>query len=241
MDTKETLRNQTIDAIKGFTIILVVLAHAIQRNIIDSESNIINCLINSFHMHLFMFLSGYLIAQSISKPRYKWLFKRFVRLILPFFGGYLISIHKDKIPNINLVYKLIIIFSFPLLFIIYRYFKLAPMWFYPWPISPTNAMFLTFRYLLAWSGVAATWLTISSIHNTNIKRPLSYIGLFTLDIYAIHLMVLRLGIGEEWLMVLTVTVFALAISLIVSWLIRRSKILTLIFFGQYDWNSNKLM
>jgi fucose 4-O-acetylase-like acetyltransferase len=343
METKETLRNQTIDAIKGFTIILVVLAHAIQRNIIDSESNIINCLINSFHMHLFMFLSGYLIAQSISKPRYKWLFKRFVRLILPFFvwsiimyymrsfdfsgliyfgdafkdgiihslincflfpwislwflyvlfmfyalllilqiiekkigmiiyvivflllqfipfspfaafglyqarwlcmfffGGYLISIHKDKIPNINLIYKLVIIFSFPLLFIIYRYFKLAPMWFYPWPISPTNAMFLTFRYLLAWSGVAATWLTISSICNTNILRPLSYIGLFTLDIYAIHLMVLRLGIGEEWLMVLTVTVFALAISLIVSWLIRRSKILTLIFFGQYDWNSNKLM
>ncbi|MGP8153643.1 MAG: acyltransferase family protein, partial [Smithella sp.] len=85
MDTKETLRDQTIDAIKGFTIILVVLGHAIQRNIINSESNIISCLISSFHMHLFMFLSGYLIAQSISKPRYKWLFKRFVRLILPFF------------------------------------------------------------------------------------------------------------------------------------------------------------
>ena len=35
-------RNKTIDAIKGFAIILVVLAHAIERNIIDSESNMEN-------------------------------------------------------------------------------------------------------------------------------------------------------------------------------------------------------
>ena len=154
-------------------------------------------------------------------------------LCMFFFGGYLISIHKDKIPNIKLVYKLIIIFSFPLLFIIYQYFKLAPLWFYPWPISPTNAMFLTFRYLLAWSGIAATWLTISSIRNANILKPLSYTGLFTLDIYVIHLMILRLGIGEGYIKVLTVTVFAIVISLIISWLIRKSGTLTLIFFGQY--------
>ena len=67
----QTERNKNVDAIKGFAIILVVLAHAIQRNIIDSEGNIIFCLINSFHMHLFMFLSGYVIARSISKPEYK--------------------------------------------------------------------------------------------------------------------------------------------------------------------------
>ena len=83
-------------------------------------------------------------------------------LCMFFFGGYLISIHKDKIPDIKLVYKLIIIFSFPLLFIIYQYFNLARMWIYPWPISPTNAMFLTFRYLVAWAGIAATWFIISS-------------------------------------------------------------------------------
>src|SRR5208337_3239501 len=83
-DSMQPERNKSIDAIKGFTIILVVLAHAIQRNIIDSESNIISCLINSFHMHLFMFLSGYVIAQSIYKPEYKWLFKKFIRLMIPF-------------------------------------------------------------------------------------------------------------------------------------------------------------
>ena len=327
-------RNKTIDAIKGFAIILVVLAHAIQRNILNSESNIIGLLINSFHMHLLMFLSGYVVAHSISKPEYKWLFKKFIRLMIPFliwsiimfymrnfdfsgliyfgdafkdglihsllncflfpwislwflyvlfifyallpilriiekktgmiiyviiflllqfipvspfaafglyqvrwlcmffFGGYLMHIHQDKIPDIKLVYKLIIIFSFPLLFIIYQYFNLARMWFYPWPISPTNAMLLTFKYLLAWSGIAATWMIISSIRSTYILRPLSYIGLFTLDIYVIHLTVLRLGVGEGYIKVLTVTVFAIVISLIISWLIRKSKILTLILFGQ---------
>ena len=329
-------RNKTIDAIKGFAIILVVLAHAIQRNILNSESNIISLLINSFHMHLFMFLSGYVIARSISKPEYKWLFKKFIRLMVPFlvwsiimfymrnfdfsgliyfgdafkdglihslincfpfpwislwflyvlfifyalllilqiiekkigmiiyviiflllqfipfspfaafglyqarwlcmffFGGYLINMHKDKIPDIKLVYKLIIIFSFPLLFIIYQYFNLARIWFYPWPISPTNAMLLTFKYLLAWSGIAATWIIISSIRSTIILRPLSYIGLYTLDVYVIHLMILRLGIGEGYMKVLTVTVFAIVISLIISWLIRKSETLTLIFFGQYE-------
>ncbi len=52
---------------------------------------------------------------------------------------------------------------------------------------------------------------------------------------------MKVGFSEGWLMVLTVTIFAIAISLIVSWLIRWSKILTLIVFGQYDWNRNKLI
>jgi len=154
-------------------------------------------------------------------------------LCMFFFGGYLISIHKDKIPNIKLVYKLIIIFSFPLLFTIYYSLIKVPMWLYSYPYTIYSSAVLAFRYLLAWSGIAATWLIISSIRNANILKPLSYIGLFTLDIYVIHLMILRLGIGEGYIKVLTVTVFAIVISLIISWLIRKSETLTLIFFGQY--------
>jgi len=78
-------RNQTIDAIKGFAIILVVLGHAIERNFLDNNvSSIVFNLIYTFHMAFFMFLSGYVIAQSISVSRYKWLSRKFVRLILPF-------------------------------------------------------------------------------------------------------------------------------------------------------------
>jgi len=331
----QTERNNTIDAIKGFAIILVVLAHAIQRNIIDSEGNIFFCLISSFHMHLFMFLSGYVIARSISKPEYNWLFKKFIRLMIPFFiwsiimyymrnfdfsglvyygeyfeagifhfliycflvpwiglwflyvlfifyvlliilktiekktgliiyviiflllqfiplspfamfglynirwlcmfffGGYLMHTHQDKIPDITPVYKFIIIFSFPLFFTIYYSLINVPMWLYSFPYTLYSSAVLAFRYLLAWSGIAATWMIISSIHSANILKPLSYTGLFTLDIYVIHLMILRLGIGEGYIKVLTVTGFAIVISLIISWLIRKSETLTLIFFGQY--------
>ena len=286
-------------------------------------------------MHLFMFLSGYVIAQSISKPEYKWLFKKFIRLMIPFliwsiimyslrnfdfsgivhfanffeegifhflmycflfpwislwflyvlfifyalllilqiiekkigmiiyviiflllqfmplspfaafglyqarwlcmffFGGYLMHTQQDKIPDITPVYKFIIIFSFPLFFTIYYSFIKLPMWLYSFPYTLYSSAVLAFRYLLAWSGIAATWMIISSIRSASILKPLSYTGLFTLDIYVIHLMILRLGIGEGYIKVLTVTVFAIVISLIISWLIRKSETLTLIFFGQY--------
>ena len=97
-------RNKTIDALKGFTIILVVLVHAIQRNIIDSESNIVRCLISSFHMHLFMFLSGYVIAHSISKPEYKWLFKKFFRLMIPFLIWSIIMYYMRNFDFSGLIY-----------------------------------------------------------------------------------------------------------------------------------------
>ena len=46
-----------IDALKGFTILLVVLGHVLQvRYDID---NLLYRYIHSFHMPLFMFLSGY--------------------------------------------------------------------------------------------------------------------------------------------------------------------------------------
>ena len=97
-------RNKTIDAIKGFAIILVVLAHAIQRNIIDSDSNILSLFINSFHMHLFMFLSGYVIARSISKPEYKWLFKKFIRLMIPFLIWSIIMYYMRNFDFSGLIY-----------------------------------------------------------------------------------------------------------------------------------------
>lgn len=45
-----------IDVLKGFAILLVVLGHAIYETY--SENNIVFRMIYSFHMPLFMFLSG---------------------------------------------------------------------------------------------------------------------------------------------------------------------------------------
>ena len=55
-------RNRMLDSLKGFAIFLVVLGHVIQTVFApDSyDSNVIFKIIYSFHMPLFIFISGYL-------------------------------------------------------------------------------------------------------------------------------------------------------------------------------------
>jgi fucose 4-O-acetylase-like acetyltransferase len=80
-------RDPIIDAMKGFGIILVVVGHSIQSNVADFDNNILFRLVYSFHMPLFMFLSGYIIK----KPDYYSLKAKFLRLIIPFIVWYLLS------------------------------------------------------------------------------------------------------------------------------------------------------
>jgi len=77
-------RNQTLDIIKGFAIFLVVFGHSIQFNTIDNfDSNIIFRVIYSFHMPLFMFISGFISYKTFDGSITK-LVKRFKALIIPF-------------------------------------------------------------------------------------------------------------------------------------------------------------
>jgi fucose 4-O-acetylase-like acetyltransferase len=75
-------RNVLIDAAKGLGILLVVLGHAVQKN--TDYDNLIFRLIYSFHMPLFMFLSGcvakYYNAQTLTK--------NITRLLVPYFAWY---------------------------------------------------------------------------------------------------------------------------------------------------------
>lgn len=52
-------RSTSVDLLKGYAIILVVLGHALQYNINNFDNNIVFRIIYSFHMPLFMFASGY--------------------------------------------------------------------------------------------------------------------------------------------------------------------------------------
>lgn len=71
-----------IDNLKGFLILLVILGHCIQHTISDYQSNIVFQFIYSFHMPLFIFVSGYVSYRDCLK----WLTikKRFLQLIIPF-------------------------------------------------------------------------------------------------------------------------------------------------------------
>ncbi|TAK33706.1 MAG: hypothetical protein EPO21_12150 [Chloroflexota bacterium] len=75
-----------IDALKGFAILLVVLGHAIQPNDPSHDSTIAFRVIYSFHMPLFMFLSGYL-----AWDRRLSLVKKAITLLVPFVSWYCIS------------------------------------------------------------------------------------------------------------------------------------------------------
>lgn len=71
-----------IDNLKAFLIILVVLGHVIQTSDMDFDHNILFRYIYSFHMPLFMYVSGFVCY----KPSQSWgvLKKRFRQLMLPF-------------------------------------------------------------------------------------------------------------------------------------------------------------
>lgn len=71
-----------VDNLKAFLILLVVLGHCVQFTDSDFDHNIVFRYIYSFHMPLFMFVSGFLSY----KPQTTWysVKKRFFQLMLPF-------------------------------------------------------------------------------------------------------------------------------------------------------------
>jgi len=99
-------RDYRIDFLKGIAIFLVVLGHVLQYGLNDYSNNPIFVIIYSFHMPLFIFLSGYIAYFSFSKDKkISYIFKRFIQLMLPFvFWGVLVcfmesflSYYKDGI------------------------------------------------------------------------------------------------------------------------------------------------
>ena len=86
-------RNAKIDCLKGIAIFLVVYGHSIQycsNDNVDFFMNPVFSFVYSFHMPLFMFISGYLFYNSLNKDtKYKYIiYKRFNSLIIPAISWY---------------------------------------------------------------------------------------------------------------------------------------------------------
>lgn len=83
-----------IDRLRGISIFLVVFGHFIQYNVHNFEHNILFSVIYSFHMPLFMFISGYITQKTtnvrIFENYFGFIKKKAVSLLLPFFSWQLI-------------------------------------------------------------------------------------------------------------------------------------------------------
>ena len=83
-------RNELLDFLRGFAIILVVFGHSIQYgsganySMDNFFNNIVVKIIYSFHMPLFMLISGFLFYYAVSKRNFFEIVKsRFITLIIP--------------------------------------------------------------------------------------------------------------------------------------------------------------
>ncbi len=97
-------RDGTLDCLKGLAIILVVAGHTAQASTPDFDNLFVFRAIYAFHMPMFMFVAGMVIAVSLRKtmpvgrlPATAWLVadgvrKRIGRLLIPFFAWGLIAL-----------------------------------------------------------------------------------------------------------------------------------------------------
>ena len=86
-----------IDALRGFAILLVIAGHVIQT--LYGTDGLVFRYIYSFHMPLFVFLSGFV---SYKIETWKSVGKRFLQLIVPFFCYNVITFFSAGFAGISL-------------------------------------------------------------------------------------------------------------------------------------------
>lgn len=148
-------RDLGLDAIKALATLLVIIGHVIQYTNVDFDNSIFFRVIYSFHMPLFMFVSGYLVPKTAGDG---FLTSKFKQLVVPFLLWSVLLISLDNFAAIQAggVY---------VLFDRFHQMVLRPdnggLWFL-WVLFLNFLMFtlLEGKYRLALSAVVIVTLTI---------------------------------------------------------------------------------
>lgn len=81
-------RIEYVDIAKGIAIMLVVMGHVLQFDMAGANRNVVFSFIYSFHMPLFMSLSGYVVGIGYPQKKRGYretLIRRFNQLAVPYF------------------------------------------------------------------------------------------------------------------------------------------------------------
>lgn len=129
MENKEIASNPRIiafDILKFFAIFLVVWGHSIHQFLSsDGSSNQVYRLIYSFHMSLFMMISGYFSFSSLKKRFYEFVVRKFLQLIYPcFVWGAISWIFLESISCFHYGNP-----EFSVIGLIFDYYWLSDFWF----------------------------------------------------------------------------------------------------------------
>lgn len=101
-------RDLTIDCLKGILIVAVVLGHVASGFHMSLDKNIIYLMCYSWHMFLFIAVSGYLVGISKKTIDLHWLWKRAKRLIIPLSSWTIIVMFIDgDVSLLSYVYYMI--------------------------------------------------------------------------------------------------------------------------------------
>ena len=149
--------------------------------------------------------------------------------------GYLVSSYKERVSEKNITtIELFGSLLFPILF----FFKSSPFF----PSINSNLFYLYYFYVEALAGIILSWVIIKSVINYKISNLFVICGIFSLEIYLTHLVILNFFTFIRWPLwfssgifaILSGTVVLLSLSIALSILISYNQKISIIIFGRWS-------
>ncbi len=111
------------------------------------------------------------------------------------------------------------------------------------PVINSSLFYLYYSYIMALGGIILSWFVIRSIINYRITTAFIVCGIFSLEIYLVHLVLINyftfqhwpLWIGSGILAAVSGTIILTGLSLIFSLILAYNEKISMILFGRWSW------
>jgi fucose 4-O-acetylase-like acetyltransferase len=151
------------------------------------------------------------------------------------FMGYLVSRYHENIFTHMKVIEITGIIAFAVLFFL-KFLNLIPS------VVSDN---LLYTYVLATGGIILSWVIIQIIIKIKVSQIFIFLGIFTLEIYLTHLLLLcgftfrkwPVWFGSGYSAAVSGTIYLLVLSLSASLALSYNRIISLILFGRWPFKS----